>query len=142
MDTVVIRYTCMNHFLGYSSFQAVYNFLPLDIVFLHVVPHTAVNMVGAFNLNPATIKSAMDFLNNALNEEGQVTIGGRAIKYSAKGRVHSIDELWVYDGTAWDIASGIKVKKHHFDEPQDAIDAAMKELLDRLRSEGLLKDEL
>ena len=62
--------------------------------------------------------------------------------YSAKGRVHSVEELWVYDGTAWDIASGISVKKHHFDDPQDAINAATKELIDRLRNKGFLKDEL
>ncbi|XP_038051921.1 uncharacterized protein LOC119724780, partial [Patiria miniata] len=94
------------------------------------------------DINPATIKAAMDLLNNALNEEGQVTIGGRTVKYSAKGRVHSFDELWVYDGTAWDVASDTSVKVHHFDEAQDAIDAAMKKLLDKLRNEGLLKDEI
>ena len=45
----------------------------------------------------------------------------RTIIYEAKGRFHSLDEPWVYDGTAWDIESGITAKVEHHKQSKDAV---------------------
>ena len=64
------------------------------------------------------------------------------ISYKAKGRVHSLKEPWVYDGTAWDISSGISEKAKHYKSKQGAIKNAMLQLLGRLKKEGIMKEEL
>ncbi len=99
-------------------------------------------MSSAFNLSPELIKAVGAIINTAVNEEGQVTIAGRVISYKAKGRVHSFKEPWVYDGTAWDISSGISEKAKHYKSKQGAIEHAMLKLLDRLKRDGIMKDEL
>lgn len=70
----------------------------------------------------------------------QITVRGRTIKYSAKGRVHSIKEPWVYDGTAWDVESGISEKAKHYKSKQGAIEHATLKLLERLKKDGILKE--
>ena len=65
---------------------------------------------------------------------------GRTISYRAKGRVHSLDELWVYDGTAWDIESGIKSKVKHYKQSGDAVKDAVSEVIKKLEEQGIIKD--
>ena len=65
---------------------------------------------------------------------------GRTIGYRAHGRIHSLDELWVYDATAWDVESGIKAKVKHYKESEDAIQDAVKEVIKKLTAQGLLHD--
>ncbi|XP_022088797.1 uncharacterized protein LOC110978264 [Acanthaster planci] len=102
----------------------------------------AVTMTCAFDLNPTLLKTVTSVVNSLANEEGQVTVAGRVIKYKAKGRVHSFKEPWVYDGTAWDISSGISEKAKHYKSKQGAIEHAMLKLLERLKRDGIMKDEL
>ncbi|XP_033640578.1 uncharacterized protein LOC117300840 [Asterias rubens] len=93
-------------------------------------------------ISPELIKMVGSLINSAVNEEGQVTIAGRVISYKAKGRVHSLKEPWVYDGTAWDISSGISEKAKHYKSKHGAIKNAMLQLLGRLKKEGIMKEEL
>ena len=64
----------------------------------------------------------------------------RTIIYVAKGRVHSLDEPWVYDGTAWDIESGITAKVEHYEQSEDAVKDAVSEVMKKLSEEGRIKD--
>ena len=66
----------------------------------------------------------------------QLNYQGRVIKYQAKGRVHKLK--WVYDGTAWDVESGISVKDKHYESRQGAIEHAVKKLIDALKAKGLV----
>ena len=68
-----------------------------------------------------------------------MTIADRVIKYNAKGRVHSLKEPWVYDGTAWDVLSGISEKARHYKGRKGAIKNAMLRLLERLKREGIMQ---
>jgi len=111
------------------------------LAFMMAVTMT-VTVTSAFNLDPALLQTVSKIVNDAISEDGQVTVAGRVIKYKAKGRVHSLKEPWVYDGTAWDISSGISEKAKHYKSKQGAIEHAMLKLLDRLKREGILKDEL
>ena len=70
----------------------------------------------------------------------QVNYKDRTISYRAKGRVHSLDEPWVYDGTAWDIESGIKAKVKHYKQSEDAVKDAVSEVIKKLREQGIIKD--
>lgn len=70
----------------------------------------------------------------------QVNFKGRSIGYRALGRIHSLDELWVYDATAWDIESGIKAKVKHYKESEEAIQDAVKEVITKLKAQGMLQD--
>ena len=70
----------------------------------------------------------------------QVNFKGRTIGYRALGRIHSLDELWVYDATAWDIESGIKAKVKHYKESEEAIQDAVKEVITKLTAQGILQD--
>ena len=56
------------------------------------------------------------------------------IGYHAKGRVHSLQ--WVYDGTAWDVESGISVTDKHYESKEGAIKHAVKKLVDVLKANG------
>lgn len=56
--------------------------------------------------------------------------------YKAEGRVHKLK--WVYDGTAWDVASGTSVKDRHYKSRQGAIEHAVAKLLPMLQAKGLL----
>ena len=69
----------------------------------------------------------------------QVNFKGRTIAYRARGRVHSLDEPWVYDAKAWDIESGIKAKVKHYEE-SEAIQDAVKEVIKKLKAQGILQD--
>ena len=66
----------------------------------------------------------------------QLNYQDRVIKYQAKGRVHKLK--WVYDGTAWDVESGISVTDKHYQSKQGAIAHAVKKLIDALKAKGLV----
>ena len=66
----------------------------------------------------------------------QLNYQGHLISYYASGRVHRLQ--WVYDGTAWDVESGISVTEKHYQSKQGAIEHAVKELIDVLKAEGLV----
>ena len=70
----------------------------------------------------------------------QVNYKDRTIIYGAKGRVHSLNELWVYDGTAWDIESGITAKVKHYKQSEDAVKDAVSEVMKKLREQEIIKD--
>lgn len=70
----------------------------------------------------------------------QVNFKGRTIAYQARGRIHSLDEPWVYDVKAWDIESGIKAKVKHYEESEEAIQDAVKEVIKKLKAQGILQD--
>ncbi|CAB3982250.1 Hypothetical predicted protein [Paramuricea clavata] len=55
----------------------------------------------------------------------------------ARGRVHSWNESWVYDGTAKDAAPGLSVK-NHFETADQAIYAATEELFKQLKERKLI----
>jgi len=58
------------------------------------------------------------------------------ISYKAEGRVHKLK--WVYDGTAWDVESGISVKAKHYHSKHGAIEHAVKDLIDKLKANGIV----
>jgi len=66
----------------------------------------------------------------------QLNFKGRVIHYKAEGRIHKLQ--WVYEGTDWDIESGTSVKARHYKSTQGAIEHAVKELIDKLKAQGIL----
>lgn len=66
----------------------------------------------------------------------QLNFKDRVISYKAEGRVHKLK--WVYDGTAWDVESGITVKAKHYHSKHGAIERAVKELIDKLKANGII----
>ena len=64
----------------------------------------------------------------------QLNYQGRVIAYQAKGRMHGLQ--WVYDGTAWDVKSGISVTDKHYKSKQGAIEHAVEKLIDVLNARG------
>ena len=46
----------------------------------------------------------------------------------------------MYDATAWDIKSGINVKVKHYKESEEAIQDAVKEVIKKLKAQGILQD--
>ena len=54
----------------------------------------------------------------------------------AKGGVHSLKFL--YDGTAWDVESGISVTDRHYKSRQGAIEHAVQKLVSVLKAKGLV----
>ena len=66
----------------------------------------------------------------------QLNYQGRVISYKAEGRIHKLK--WVYDGTAWDIESGTSVKAKHYQSKHGAIEHAVKELIDKLKANGIV----
>lgn len=66
----------------------------------------------------------------------QLNFKGRVINYKAEGRIHKLQ--WEYEGTAWDIESGTSVKARHYKSTQGAIEHAVKELIDKLKAQGIL----
>ena len=66
----------------------------------------------------------------------QLNFKDRVISYKAEGRVHKLK--WVYDGTAWDVQSGITVKAKHYDSKHGAIEHAVKELIDKLEANKII----
>ena len=69
----------------------------------------------------------------------QLNYQGRVIAYQAKGRMHGLN--WVYDGTAWDVESGINVTDKQYKSKQGAIEHAVKKLIDALKAKGLVSRE-
>lgn len=59
------------------------------------------------------------------------------IRYKAEGRIHKLK--WVYDGVAWDVESGTSVKAKHYQSSQGAIEHAVKDLIEDLKTKGILK---
>ena len=66
----------------------------------------------------------------------QLNFKDRVISYKAEGRVHKLK--WVYDGTAWDVESGVTVKAKHYHSKHGAIEHAVKELIDKLKANGII----
>lgn len=66
----------------------------------------------------------------------QLNFKDRVISYKAEGRVHKLK--WVYDGTAWDVESGITVKTKHYHSKHGAIEHAVKELIDKLKANAII----
>ena len=54
-------------------------------------------------------------------KSGEINIYDRRIKFIEKWRVHSFKEPIVWDATAQDVESGIKVEEKHHDTDKDAI---------------------
>lgn len=70
----------------------------------------------------------------------QLSYRGREIHYSARGRIHSWQELWVFDGRAWDLESGISTEARHYNSSHEAIQHAVQKLMDKLENDGLLRE--
>ncbi|XP_020603414.1 anti-lipopolysaccharide factor-like [Orbicella faveolata] len=75
-------------------------------------------------------------LQNVTGASGQLNFKGRVINYKAEGRIDKLQ--WEYEGTAWDIESGTSVKARHYKSTQGAIEHAVKELIDKLKAQGIL----
>ena len=70
----------------------------------------------------------------------QIKYKGRVIQCSSRGRIHSLQEPWVFDGRAWDLESGISVEAHHYPTSAEAIERAVQKLKDKLKSKGLITE--
>lgn len=70
----------------------------------------------------------------------QLWYKGRAIQCSSRGRIHSLQEPWVFDGKAWDPESGISVEAHHYLTSDEAEKHAVQKLKDKLKREGLITE--
>ena len=71
-------------------------------------------------------------------KSGEINIYGRRIKFKAKWRFHSFKEPIVWDATAQDVESGIKVEDKHHDTDRDANKFAVEKLCKELKSKGIL----
>ena len=65
---------------------------------------------------------------------------GRTIRFKAKWRVHSFNELIVWDATALDVETGIKVEVKHKDTDKYANQLAVQKLCKELKARGILQD--
>ena len=86
----------------------------------------------------APIQQFLDSI--AGTKKGTRVFNGRTIKYSVSGRIHSFKEPWVYDATAKDVETGVFVKKKHFDTEDEAIFAAVEELMKKLKEREIMQD--
>ena len=68
----------------------------------------------------------------------QVRSRGRLIGYKTRGRTHSLREPWVYDAEAWDTDTGTTANVRHFPKRKDAIQAAVREITERLKAAGII----
>ena len=64
---------------------------------------------------------------------------GRTIEYSVSGRIHSLEEPWVYDATAKDVETGVFAKRKHFETADEAIHEAIEELVKKLKERKILQ---
>ncbi|PFX32795.1 uncharacterized protein LOC111319268 [Stylophora pistillata] len=71
-------------------------------------------------------------------QSGQLTLKGREIHYRSHRKIHSSENLLVYDATAWDLESGFTYDTSGYDNRNDAVDDAVDKLMGILKSEGLL----
>ena len=62
---------------------------------------------------------------------------GRTIEVTSHGRVHSLKEPRVYDGTATDTLSGLSSNIKHEKSSREAKHAATTALIQKLKSAGL-----
>ena len=86
----------------------------------------------------APIQQFLDSI--AGTNKGTRVFNGRTIKYSVSGRIYSFEEPWVYDATATDVETGVFVKKKHFDTEDEAIFAAVEDLMKNLKERKIIKD--
>ena len=83
----------------------------------------------------------MTALDAALTgENGEIVESGRRIRYKAKWRVHSFNEPVVWDATAQDVETGIKVEVSRQDSDNTANRLAIRKLCEELQSRGILHD--
>ena len=68
----------------------------------------------------------------------QVRSRGRLIGYEARGRIHSLREPMVYDAEAWDTGTGTRANARHFPDKKRAIQAAVREVTERLKAAGII----
>ena len=73
-------------------------------------------------------------------EKGEFVANGRTIRFKAKWRVHSFDEPLVWDATAQDVETGIRVEVKHQDSDKYANQLAVRKLYQELISRGVLRD--
>ena len=87
------------------------------------------------------VKEAAIALDKTLTgESGEITVHDRRIKFKAKWRVHSFDEPIVWDATAQDMETGIRVEAKHYDTDRDANLFAVRKLCEALKDKGILHD--
>ena len=72
-------------------------------------------------------------------EKGEFVVYGRTIRFKAKWLVHSFNEPLVWDATAQDVETGIKVEVKHQDTDKYANQLAVQNLCKELRSRGILQ---
>lgn len=75
-------------------------------------------------------------------QTGEISIHGRRIRFKAKWRVHSFKEPLVWDATAQDMETGIRVEVKRYDSDRDANQFAIRKLCTELRNKGILHDAL
>ncbi|XP_072175992.1 cell death protein 3-like [Diadema setosum] len=80
----------------------------------------------------------IDAYQKMTNEEFEVEHGGRKFRMNVRGRVHSLDELWVYDVTATDLHTGVSEQVKHFERRDDGVQAAIRAVLKILEDRGLV----
>ena len=73
-------------------------------------------------------------------DKGEIEVHGRMIRFKASWRVHSFNEPFVWDATAQDAETGIRVEVKHQDTDKDANQLAVRKLCNELRSRGILQD--
>ncbi len=71
-------------------------------------------------------------------EEGEIVESRRRIHFKAKWRIHSLDEPLVWDATAQDMETGIKVKVNRQHTDTHANRLAVQKLLEELKLQGKL----
>ena len=70
-------------------------------------------------------------------EKGEIVAFGRKIRFKAKWRVHSFNEPIVWDATAQDVETGIRVEVKHQDTDKYANQLAVQKLCKELKSRGI-----
>lgn len=75
-------------------------------------------------------------------QKGEIIVFGRTIHFKAKWRIHSFNEPIVWDATAQDVETGVRVEVKHQDTDKYANQLAVQKLCKELKSRGILHDEL
>ena len=71
-------------------------------------------------------------------EKGELVVYGRTIRFKAKWCVHSLNEPIVWDATAQDVQTGIRIEVKHQDSDKYANQLAVRKLCEELMSRGIL----
>ena len=96
-------------------------------------------MLLLLGLDSDLVFKVMSALDDAqTGEKGEIVESGRTIRYKAKWRVHSFNEPIVWDATAQDVETGIRVEVKHQDTDKDANRLAVRKLCKELQSKGIL----